>query len=38
MIEFLKSPADVKALSDAALQELAAEIRAFLIEKVSKSG
>ena len=38
MIEFLKSPADVKALSDVALQELAAEIRAFLIEKVSKSG
>ena len=38
MIESIKSPADIKGLSNQALIELAAEIRAFLIEKVSKSG
>lgn len=38
MIESIKSPADIKGLSNQALIELAAEIRSFLIEKVSKSG
>ena len=38
MIESIKSPADIKGLSNEALIELAAEIRSFLIEKVSKSG
>jgi 1-deoxy-D-xylulose-5-phosphate synthase len=38
VIESIKSPADIKGLSNQALIELAAEIRAFLIEKVSKSG
>lgn len=38
MIESIKSPADIKGLSNQALIELAAEIRTFLIEKVSKSG
>lgn len=38
MIEFIKSPADIKGLSNDALIELAAEIRSLLIEKVSKSG
>ncbi len=38
MIESIKSPADIKGLSTQALVELADEIRAFLIEKVSKSG
>ena len=34
----LKSPADLKQQSPQALADLAGEIRAFLIEKVSKSG
>ena len=38
MIESIKSPADIKGLTNQALIELAAEIRSFLIEKVSKSG
>ena len=38
MIESIKSPADIKGLSNEALIELAAEIRTFLVEKVSKSG
>ena len=38
MIESIKSPSDIKGLSTQALIELAAEIRSFLIEKVSKSG
>ena len=38
MIESIKSPADIKGLSNEALIELAAQIRSFLIEKVSKSG
>ena len=38
MIESIKSPADIKGLSQAELISLAQEIRAFLIEKVSKSG
>jgi 1-deoxy-D-xylulose-5-phosphate synthase len=38
VIESIKSPADIKGLSNEALIELAAEIRSFLIEKVSKSG
>ena len=38
MIESIKSPADIKGLSNEALIALAAEIRSFLIEKVSKSG
>jgi 1-deoxy-D-xylulose-5-phosphate synthase len=38
VIESIKSPADIKGLSNQALIELAAEIRSFLIEKVSKSG
>ena len=38
MIESIKSPADIKGLSNEALIELSAQIRSFLIEKVSKSG
>jgi 1-deoxy-D-xylulose-5-phosphate synthase len=38
VIKSIKSPADIKGLSNEALIELAAEIRSFLIEKVSKSG
>ena len=38
MIESIKSPADIKGLNNEALIKLAEEIRAFLIEKVSKSG
>jgi 1-deoxy-D-xylulose-5-phosphate synthase len=38
VIESIKSPADIKGLTNQALIELAAEIRSFLIEKVSKSG
>lgn len=38
MIESISSPKDLESLAPAQLQELAAEIRAFLIEKVSKSG
>lgn len=38
MIESIKSPADIKGLSQDELVSLAQEIRSFLIEKVSKSG
>ncbi len=38
MIESIKSPADIKGLSQDELVSLAQEIRTFLIEKVSKSG
>ena len=38
MIESIKSPADIKGLSQEELISLAEEIRTFLIEKVSKSG
>ena len=38
MIESIKSPADIKGLSQEELVSLAQEIRTFLIEKVSKSG
>ena len=38
MIESIKSPADIKGLSQEELLSLAQEIRTFLIEKVSKSG
>ena len=38
MIESIKSPADIKGLSQEQLVSLAQEIRTFLIEKVSKSG
>ena len=38
MIESIKSPADIKGLSQEELIALAQEIRTFLIEKVSKSG
>lgn len=38
MIESIKGPEDVKALSQDQLTALAAEIRTFLIEKVSKTG
>jgi 1-deoxy-D-xylulose-5-phosphate synthase len=38
MIEQIKSPKDLAALSAADLDLLAAEIRAFLIDKVSKTG
>ena len=38
MIESIKGPDDVKALSQDELTALAAEIRSFLIEKVSKTG
>ncbi len=38
MIELIKGPEDIKALSQDELTALAAEIRSFLIEKVSKTG
>jgi len=38
VIESIKSPADIKGLSQEELISLAQEIRTFLIEKVSKSG
>ena len=38
MIESIKSPADIKGLSQEALVALAEEIRSFLVEKVSKTG
>jgi len=38
VIESIKSPADIKGLSQDELVSLAQEIRTFLIEKVSKSG
>lgn len=38
MLESIKSPADIRALEPAALAELSAEIREFLIEKVSRTG
>jgi 1-deoxy-D-xylulose-5-phosphate synthase len=38
MLESLKGPEDLKALSAAQLAELSAEIRAFLVEKVSRTG
>jgi 1-deoxy-D-xylulose-5-phosphate synthase len=38
VIESIKSPADIKGLSQEELLSLAQEIRTFLIEKVSKSG
>ena len=38
MLESLKGPADLKALTSIELAELAAEIRSFLVEKVSRTG
>ena len=38
LLESIKSPADLQGLSFDQLDQLSAEIRAFLIEKVSKSG
>jgi 1-deoxy-D-xylulose-5-phosphate synthase len=38
MLESLKSPADVKAMTPAQLAELSQEIRQFLVEKVSRTG
>ena len=38
MLESIKSPADLRGLSFDQLDQLSSEIRAFLIEKVSKSG
>ena len=38
MLNQIKSPADLKSLTPEQIQQLASEIRAFLIEKVSKSG
>jgi 1-deoxy-D-xylulose-5-phosphate synthase len=38
MLEYIKSPADLQGLTEDQLSVLAEEIRAFLIEKVSKSG
>ena len=38
MIEQIKAPADLKGLSPQELEVLAAEIRSFLVEKVSKTG
>ena len=38
MLNQIKSPADLKSLTPEQIQQLAIEIRAFLIEKVSKSG
>ena len=38
MIERINSPRDLAALNSEQLEQLAAEIREFLIEKVSKTG
>src|SRR4030081_1939240 len=38
MLADIKSPADLRGLSTARLDELAAEIRQFLIEHISRSG
>ncbi len=38
MLESLKGPSDLKTLTAAQLAELSAEIRAFLVEKVSRTG
>jgi 1-deoxy-D-xylulose-5-phosphate synthase len=38
MLESLTGPADLKSLTPAQLAELSAEIRAFLVEKVSRTG
>ena len=38
MLSDIKSPADLKGLSAAQLDQLSGEIRSFLIEQVSKSG
>ena len=38
MLSEIKSPADLKALSSAQLDQLSSEIRSFLIDQVSKSG
>ena len=38
MFEQITSPADVRALPESSLDELAAEIRSFLIENVSRTG
>jgi 1-deoxy-D-xylulose-5-phosphate synthase len=38
MLESLKGPGDLKALTPAQLADLSAEIRAFLVEKVSRTG
>ena len=38
MLESIKSPADIKSLDRTQLDQLSAEIRQFLIEKVSKTG
>ena len=38
MLESIKGPEDLKALSAAQLAELSEEIRAFLVEKVSRTG
>jgi len=38
MLKDIKSPEDIKTLSDSALADLALEIRKFLIESVSKTG
>lgn len=38
MLKKIKSPADVKRLSNDEVTQLASEIRSFLIEQVSKSG
>ncbi len=38
MLESIKSPADLRGLTFDQLDDLSAEIRSFLIEKVSKSG
>ena len=38
MLESIKGPADVKVMDRAQLEKLSAEIRQFLVEKVSKTG
>jgi 1-deoxy-D-xylulose-5-phosphate synthase len=38
VLESIKGPADVKAMDRAQLEKLSAEIRQFLVEKVSKTG
>ena len=38
ILETIHSPADVKALDPAQLEQLCREVRAFLVESVSKTG
>ncbi|MCB0922823.1 MAG: 1-deoxy-D-xylulose-5-phosphate synthase, partial [Actinobacteria bacterium] len=37
-LEAINDPGDLQSLDDAALEQLAAEIREFLVDKVSRTG